>query len=379
LVSSYHLLKMNTTLPQKTERLLSLDFYRGLIMVILVLGETDIFAKLNHAFNNSLTEFLATQFSHSKWHGLHLWDLLLPAFMLIAGVALAFSYSKQQQLGYTWTQSFVKVVKRTFWLLFWGVLIYSVRNQKLNLQFSNVLTELSLATLLAFLIIRLPVIWQLTVSLLCLLIPELLLRFTHIPGFDQPFVDQHNFANYIDLLVINRVNKGYGTTLNCLPSAAHTIWGMMAGQLLLSEKSAKQKSMYLAASGLLALIVGIALDLAGITPILKWIASSSFILVTGGISLIVLATLYLWIDVRKHQRYLLFFTIVGMNSIFIYLFFNFIGSKWMNYYIETLCSGLLSLVHIPVLIGAVISCLIIFSIEWYLCFFLYKKKIFFKL
>jgi predicted acyltransferase len=370
---------MNTTLPQKTERLLSLDFYRGLIMVILVLGETDIFAKLNHAFNNSFTEFLATQFSHSKWHGLHLWDLLLPAFMLIAGVALAFSYSKQQHLGYTWKQSFLKVVKRSFWLLFWGVLIYSVRNQKLNLQFSNVLTELSLATLLAFLIIRLPVIWQLTVSLLCLLIPELLLRFTHVPGFDQPFVDQHNFANYIDLLVINRVNKGYGTTLNCLSSAAHTIWGMMAGQLLLSNKSAKQKSTYLAAFGLLALIVGIALDLAGITPILKWIASSSFILVTGGISLIVLAILYLWIDVRKHQRYLLFFTIVGMNSIFIYLFFNFIGSKWMNHYIETICSGLLNLVHIPVVIGAVISCLIIFSIEWYLCYFLYKKKIFFKL
>lgn len=370
---------MNAALPVKQQRLLSLDFYRGLIMVILILGETDFFTRLNHAFGNPFTRFLSNQFVHSKWHGLHFWDLLLPAFMLIAGVALALSYRKQQQMGYTWRHSFIKVLKRSFWLLFWGVLIYSVRNQKLNLQFSNVLTELSFATLIAFLIIQLPPVWQLSISLLCLLIPELLLRFAHAPGFDQPFADQHNFANYFDLLIINKVNKGYGTTLNCLPSAAHTIWGMMAGQMLLSNKSSKEKSGYLIGFGLLALILGIAMDWAGITPILKWIASSSFILTTGGISLIVLAILYLWIDVHKHQRYLLFFTIVGMNSIFIYLFFNFIGGKWMNHFIDTLCSGLLNLVHIPVAIGTIISCLIIFSIEWYLCYFLYKKKIFFKL
>jgi len=137
---------MNATSPAKSQRLLSLDFYRGLIMVVLILGETGIFTKLNQAFDNPFTRFLDTQFVHSKWHGLHFWDLLLPSFMLVAGVALALSYNKQQQLGHTWKQSFVKVLKRSFWLLFWGVLIYSVRNQQLNLQFSNVLTELSFAT-----------------------------------------------------------------------------------------------------------------------------------------------------------------------------------------------------------------------------------------
>lgn len=370
---------MSPSLPVKPQRLLFLDFYRGLIMVILILGETDFFTRLSHAFDNPVTRFLAIQFVHSKWHGLHFWDLLLPAFMLIAGVALALSYRKQQQMGYTWKLSFTKVLKRSMWLLFWGVLIYAVRNQKLNLQFSNVLTELSFATLIAFFVIKLPPVWQLAISLLCLLIPELLLRLTNVPGYEQPFTDQHNFANYLDLLIINKVNKGYGTTLNCLPSAAHTIWGMMAGQLLLTNKNYKIKCRYLIGSGILALLFGIALDLADITPILKWIASSSFILVTGGISLIVLAILYMRIDVFKHQRYLLFFTIVGMNSIFIYLFINFIGSKWMNHFIDTLCTGILNIAHIPAVTGMVVSCLIIFCIEWYLCYFLYKKKIFFKL
>jgi predicted acyltransferase len=370
---------MNAIHSQKVQRLLSLDFYRGLIMVILILGETGIFTKLNHAFNNPFTFFLATQFVHSKWHGLHFWDLLLPSFMLIAGTAMAYSYKRQQQLMYSWRQSFLKALKRSFWLLFWGVLIYAVRNQQLNLQFSNVLTELSFATLIAFLIIKWSPLWKLAVSMLCLLIPELLLRCTHVPGFDQPFVDQHNFANFLDLVLIQKINKGYGTTLNILPSAAFTIWGLMAGQLLLSHKMVKEKTTYLYGFGLLALLSGLALDVTGLTPILKWIASTSFILVTGGISLMLLATFYLRVDIQKKQRHILFFTIVGMNSIFIYLFYNFFGSKWMNHYLDILCSGLLNLIHIPVAIGTVISCLVVFSIEWWLCYFLYQKKIFFKL
>src|SRR5665647_132500 len=141
------------SVPQSGQRLLSLDFLRGVIMVILILGETGVFFKLYDASPNPFTHLLATQFEHSQWHGLHFWDLLLPAFMLVAGTAMAFSYKKQKQLHYSWKQSFLKTLRRSFWLLFWGVLIYAVRDNHLNLQFSNVLTELALATLINFLII----------------------------------------------------------------------------------------------------------------------------------------------------------------------------------------------------------------------------------
>ena len=112
---------------------------------------------------------------------------------------------------------------------------------------------------------------------------------------------------------------------------------------------------------------------------LKWISTSSFVLVTGGITLIVLSICYEWIDVRNHKNHLTFFTIVGMNSIFIYLFFIFIGDKWLNGYMEILCSGLLNFANVPLAVGAAISCIIVFILEWYLCYYLYKKKIFFKL
>ncbi len=369
----------SSSVPQTGERILSLDFLRGVIMVILVLGETSVFRKLHEAFPNPFTHLLDIQFEHSLWHGLHFWDLLLPAFMLVAGTAMAYSYNKQIQLHYSWRRSFLKTLRRSFLLLLWGVLIYAVRDNRLNLQFSNVLTELAFATLITFLIIRLHPAWQLAVSILLLLITELLFRFTHITGFDQPFTDQHNFGNYVDLIVIGRVNGHYGTTMNWIPCAASTIWGLMAGQLLLSNKSAKLKLSYLAGFGFLALLIGFGLDWAGITPMLKWISSSFFVLATGGIALIALAGCYWWIDVRNHRHNLQFFTIVGMNSIFIYLFFNFIGSQWLNGYVDILLGGLLNLVNIPLKITLVICCLAVFAFEWYLCYFLFKKKIFFKL
>jgi predicted acyltransferase len=298
----------------------------------------------------------------------------------MAGTAMAYSYQKQKERGYSWKTSFLKTLKRSFWLLFWGILIYSVRNQQLNFQLSNVLTQLAFTTLITFLVINKPVGVQLAVSFLCLLLPEILFRYTRIPGFDQPFVEFHNFGSYINKSLGIKLDVEHKTNfINFITSSAHTIWGMMAGQLLLSSKPARVKLTYIAGFGLLVLILGIVLDLAGITPMLKWISTSSFVLVTGGISLLILALSYLWIDVRRHTTNLKFFTIVGMNSIFIYLFFIFIGSMWMNGYLETLVGGLLNLAGIPLTVGAIISCLVVFAIEWYLCYFLYKKKIFFKL
>ena len=360
------------------ERLLSLDFLRGLIMVTLMIGETGFFMKWVHATPNSFTQLLATQFEHSVWHGLRFWDVILPAFMLIAGTAMAFSFHHQLQLQYSWKQSFFKVLKRSFWLLFWGILIYAVRDQHLNFQLSNVLTQLAFTTVIAFLVIRKPTWWQLTASLLCLLIPELLFRLIHIPGFDQPFVQNHNFGSFINKwLGINLEHKT--NFINFISSGAHTIWGLMAGQLFLTNKSTKVKFVSLAGCGLLILVAGFWLDWTGVTPMLKWISTSSFVLATGGISLIVLALCYEWVDVRKHQQYLKFFTIVGVNSIFIYLFFIFIGDKWLNGYMEVLCGGILNLASVPIEVGTTISCLLVFAMEWYLCYYLYSKKIFIKL
>ena len=104
--------------------------------------------------------------------------------------------------------------------------------------------------------IRWPAKYQILVGFLCLLIPEFLYRFTHIPNFDQPFTDQHNFGNYMDMVLMGRINDGGWVAINCISTSAHTIWGVLAGQLLLSDKPARDKMRYLIGSGVVLLFAG---------------------------------------------------------------------------------------------------------------------------
>ncbi len=221
--------------------------------------------------------------------------------MFAAGVALAFSMKKQRQT-HTWGQSFVKILKRCGWLFFWGVLDYAVRKSGLSFELWDVLTQLSFTTLVAFLIMDWSVKAQLLVSALCLIIPELLYRYTHIPGFDQPFVDQHNFGNYMDLVLMNKINPAGWVAINCISTSAHTIWGVLAGKLLLSDKTSYEKLKWLLISSALLLLLGFGLDWAHITPIIKRIATSSFVLASGGWVLLFLAICYWWVDVKQHRK-----------------------------------------------------------------------------
>ncbi|MBS1915784.1 MAG: DUF5009 domain-containing protein, partial [Bacteroidetes bacterium] len=359
---------------QPTQRLLSLDFLRGLIMVLLALESTGFYEHLFDATSGQpvLNNFFL-QFQHHPWNGLRFWDLIQPSFMFMAGVAMAFSLTKQASQGMTWNQSFKKTLKRCFWLFFWGVLDYAVRGTKLSFELWDVLTQLSFTTLVAFLIFRWSVTAQIITCVALLLLTEALYRFTNIPGFNQPFADQHNFGNYVDLLLMNKTNDGGWVAINCIPTAVHTIAGAIAGKLLINGKD-KIKTMLTWA--VICFILGYGLDLAHITPIIKRIATSSFTLASLGWCLCFLSASYWWIDIKDHRKHLQFFTIVGMNSIFIYLFFEIVGDRWFTKYITTISSNLLSYINTPEMLTLILSSLSVFGLEWYLCYFLYKKKIF---
>ncbi|MEP6682381.1 MAG: DUF5009 domain-containing protein [Parafilimonas sp.] len=360
-----------------SQRLLSLDFMRGFIMVLLALESTGLYEHLSDASQDSFLHGFMQQFFHHPWNGLHFWDLIQPGFMFMAGVSMAYSLRKQKQQGYTWNTSFKKTLKRCGWLFFWGVLDYAVRKTGLSFELWDVLTQLSFTTLVAFLIFEWSATAQIIFCVFLLLLTEILFRFTNIPNFNQPFTDQHNFGNYVDLILMNKINSDGWVAINCIPTAVHTIAGALTGKLFLSNKTNKIRPLLLC--GFICLIIGFGLDVANITPIIKRIATSSFTLASLGWCLLGLAFCYWWIDIKDHKKYLQFFLIVGMNSLFIYLFFEIVGSRWFNGYITAISSGLLQLMYVPDMLNAIISSLCIFALEWSLCYFLYKKKIFFKL
>lgn len=362
----------------KGVRLASLDFYRGLIMVLLMLESAGMYEHLNELTAGTAIHSLIIQFFHYPWHGLHFWDLIQPGFMFIAGVAMAFSLHKQTANGVAWKKQFKHALKRSGWLFFWGVLDYAVRGDHLSFELWDVLTQLSFTLLVAFLIFRWKPANQLLLTVGLLILTEILYRYTNIPGFDQPFTDQRNFGNYIDLILMNKINHDGWVAINCIPTAAHTIWGAVAGKWLLSLADNRKKIRNILILGLAVLSLGYGLDFFNITPIIKRIATTSFTLASGGWCLLALALFYFWIDVKNHKKYLRFFAIVGMNSIFIYLFFEIVVNRWLRDYTYTIVNGVISPFFISANAVLIISAVVLFMLEWGLCYWLYKKKIFFK-
>lgn len=355
-------------------RLFSLDVFRGLIMVLLALEASGLYEHLNTLTEGNSVNAIVQQFFHHPWNGLRFWDLIQPGFMFIAGTAMAYSLNKQFNSGASYGSVLRKVLKRSWWLFFWGVLNYAVDHEgKLGFRLWNVLTQLSFTTLLAFLVFKWSYWKQISFCIGLLLLTEALYRFTNIPGFDQPFTDQKNFGNYMDLVLMNTINSDGWVAINCIPTAVHTIAGMMAGKILLQ----KQPLQWLVAAGIITLVAGYMLDLAGITPIIKRIATTSFTLASLGYCLLALALFVRVLrDPALADRPLSkFITIVGMNSLFIYLFFEIVGHRWFNGYVAAFTNAL------PMPNGWVniITSLTIFALEWAMCWFLYKKKIFFKL
>jgi predicted acyltransferase len=295
----------------------------------------------------------------------------------MAGTAMAYSLTKQWSQGVSWNQSFKKALRRSGWLFFWGVLDYAVRPHGLSFELWDVLTQLAFTTLVAFLIFTWNQTAQIAFCIGLLLLTEGLYRFTNIPGFDQPFTDQKNFGNYMDLVLMNKINSGGWVAINCIPTAVHTIAGALAGKLLLSQSHKKIKLLVI--WGIVCIVIGYGLDMIGVTPIIKRIATSSFTIASLGWCLWFLALSYWWIDVKGHKNNLEFFTIVGMNSIFIYVFFEIIGGRWFNGYISAISDGVLNWFNVSEIPKFIVAAICIFTLEWLLCYFLYKKKIFFKL
>ena len=226
----------------KNERLLSLDFFRGVVMLLLV-GEAALFydAITNEIYQGSWLYVFGLQFHHVEWHGLRFWDLIQPSFMFIVGVAMPFSFQKRFDSGEDWSHCLLHVLKRSALLLFFGVTLHIYYAQSMVFEYWNVLSQLAFTYLLAFLIMRKPALFQIAVAVGLLMLTEILYRNWAVAGFDQPFTADHNFGTWFDLLLMGKINGGHWVAFNAVPTATHTILGVLVGQLLMGNKDAMHK------------------------------------------------------------------------------------------------------------------------------------------
>ena len=403
------------------QRLVSLDVYRGLIMITLAFNGFGLAATARiHLKKDSDSAVWVTVLHHSdhvEWTGCGYWDLIQPSFMFMVGVAMAFSYAKRREQGATYPRMFAHAVWRSLVLIFLGIFLISNGRQSTNWSLMNVLTQIGLGYTFLFLLWDRPLRVQwlcaaailIGVWLLYVLWPGTGIDLAtgknsegiqvvtkewaqkNLPGIDPAWHKNANAGHFIDREVLNWLpqqktfqydNGGY-QTINFLPSLATMLFGLMCGELLRSNRGGGFKLAILLLAGIVGLTAGYLLDHAGICPIIKRIWTPSWALFSTGWCCLILAVLFAVVDVLKLRFWTFPFVVVGVNSIAIYCM-GMLLKKWTEHFLQThLGSGVFPEVTewlgLDAAFRPMVQLTMIGLVFWLICLWMYRQKIFIRI
>lgn len=354
--------------PSVQQRYLALDAYRGFIMLVLVsagFGLPDL-AKRNPAFSA-----IANQFDHMPWQWITFWDLIQPAFMFMVGVAMPFALARRVEQGASRRQLFRHVAARGFRLILMSQILMSIARGKLHFQLINVLAQIGITYVLCYLIMQLKFRWQALIA--ASILAGYWALFVVFPGTEGPFLSRTtNIGAVIDAFVFGRPNPNYWTTINFITSTATTLFGVWTGQLLRSPRSHRQKMQIIAICA--AISLGLGLMIEPWNPIIKRICTTSFTLYSTGWVLLMLLAFYWLIEVKGYRKWAFPLLVVGANSIFIYSL-DHVLRGWLDRAIGVFT---LRFEWLGNFAPVAQSCAVLLAM-WCLCYWLYRRKIFFKL
>ncbi len=389
------------------ERLVSLDAYRGFIMFVLAASGFGIarFAALPDSApvwqtrDRETWQAVRFHFDHPAWRsnfvpswltksdvpeeqqsgflkiGVSFWDLIQPAFMFMVGVAMPFSYARRAKSGQSGGRRFLHALWRALLLVLIGVFLSSTDSARTNWIFPNVLCQIGLGYIFAYLLLGWRW-WLQVVALAAILGGYWWFMERHDPPADYNYAavkadpdkgevydgkfaswsKNANSAHLVDFKFLNLLrnpspeemaqhgierdaeswapplvvqwlfsktepflfNEGGYQTLNFVPSIGTTLLGILCGQLLLSTLLPWKKTGILVGAGVLCLVLGL---VAGefACPIVKRIWTPSWVLFSGAWVIWLLAAFYATFDILPLRKLAFPLVVVGMNSIAIYL------------------------------------------------------------
>lgn len=361
---------------------MSIDALRGFDM-LFIMGFSGLVVAICSLFPEGADCWLARTMSHVQWNGLAHHDTIFPLFLFLAGMSFPFSYAKQVSLGTPKSKIYMKVIKRALILFFFGLVYNNLLKFDLEkLRVCSVLGRIGIAWMFAaILYINFNAKIRTIIASAILIGYWLLVRYVAAPDFPgaDPLSLEGNIVGYVDRMVtpgilhVKNIFDPEGL-LSTLPAIVTAMLGIFTGEFvrLPEEKiSGKRKTLYMAGAALGMLAVGLLWSLN--FPINKNLWTSSFVLVVGSYSVGMFALFYYIIDVKKWQKWTTFFTVIGMNSITIYMAQRIINFGNANRFLFEGFAGLL-----PEQWGVVVMKAGYVAVCWLFLYFLYKKKIFLK-
>jgi predicted acyltransferase len=315
------------------------------------------------------------QNEHVAWEGCVYWDLIQPSFMFMVGVAMPFALAKRTALGESWGRRFLHVLVRAFNLVLVGVLLDNFGAQSWSIGFIRVLQQIAFGYVVAFFVVGR------SYQTLALATAAILIGYTALWAFNPwngpggPWaMSNENIGSAFDRWLLGRNYSGYYVGMNAIPSSATIIFGVMAGQFILSRRPARQTMFTLLAAG----VGGIALGLAASpwVPLIKRIWTPSFAVYAAGWTTLMLLAFYAVIEVAGWKAWSWPLVVVGMNSIAAYVLGNAFGG-WFRSFSGGWIAGLkepLGPAWFPVFQHVLFACA-----AWAVLYWLYRRRIFFKL
>lgn len=347
---------MSGLTPQpKPMRLDSLDALRGFDMFVLVLLNHLLLALAAAAPGCAFAQFLGEQSTHVVWVGFTFQDLIMPLFMFVAGAAIPFSFAKYRTGAATFSfdrrRIYGRMARRVALLWLLGMVLQGnllgFDPQRLYL-FSNTLQAIAVGYLFASLFyIRFSWKAQAGIAVGLMVAYWAVMTFCSAEGWGIVFGDGSyafptNMAEYIDRAVLGRFRDGvtwsdgvwnfapwYDNTwiLSSLTFIVTVMSGVFAGEILLLSRNSKKALLRLVVFGAAMLVGAWLLVWAGI-PVVKRIWTPSMVLLSSGMSVLLLALFYYIIDMRGWKRWAFPLRVMGLNAIAAYFigeYFNFSG------------------------------------------------------
>lgn len=374
-------------MDQSANRFLSLDVFRGMTVCFMIIVNTpgsgaEAFAPLLHA----------------EWHGFTPTDLVFPSFLFAVGNAMSFSMPKYKVLGDAVVLA--KIFKRTFLIFLIGYLMYwfpffhregeqVAFNAIGDTRILGVLQRIALCYFFASLMIHYLSFRTVAILSVLFLVGYWLLLLAFGDAQD-PLSMTGNTGMYVDhyLFGDNHLYHGEGIAfdpeglLSTLPAIVNVIIGYYAGRFIQTKGKGYETIAKLLLTG--ALLVFLALCWNMVFPINKKLWTSSFVLVTTGLDLVILAALVYSIEIKSWNKWnwTWFFMVFGRNTLFIYVLSEILK---VPFYIIPITPGLdfygwinqvFFQVIAPGAIGSLLFAICYMLLCWLVGWVLDKKKIY---
>ena len=391
--------------PGSTERLASIDAYRGMVMFLMMAEVLNCCEVAGRLPGNRFWELLCHHQSHVEWVGCSLHDLIQPSFSFLVGVALPFSLASRLARGQSKLTMTAHALWRSLILIFLGVFLRSRGSSQTNFTFEDTLSQIGLGYTFLFVLglgsrriqwAALSVIligyWA-SFALYPRPDPSFDFNAVGVPsdwphhpiGFAGHWDKNSNLAWAFDTWFLNLFsrkqpftrNGGGYATLSFIPTLATMILGLLAGGVLKRSGPGWSKVAWLCAAGCIGLAAGWGLGALGICPVVKRIWTPSWVVFSGGWCFLFLAGFYAVLDALGVRFWAFPLRVIGMNSIAAYC----MAGLWESFIARNLTIHLgkepfmiMGRPYEPFLHGAAVLLVL-----WLILFWMYRRKLFLRI